>query len=179
MLLLILAAVGSAVGYLYLNGKIAEGERQIAEGRKQIDRGQIALDNGKAELKAGKQELAEGKEEFAEAEDNLFLVIADTVLQGGEGFEEAEMLIADGDRQVAEGQIRIDDGEERLAAGKLEMSRGKGQLRLAKIARVAAAILAVSSVAMAITLGYHWRRSLVEIFNARFFPLGRNDKRAG
>jgi len=164
LLFVILLALTSVAGYLFLTAKITAGERQIADGQRQLEEGQPVLEDGKAKLEAGKRELSEGKKEYKQAEDNLFLVIMDKVLKGGKGFEEARKRIAEGDKQVAKGEGMVNDGERRLEAGKLELRRGKEQLRLAKGARVACALGAAFFASLSIVLGFCWRRSLARIF---------------
>jgi hypothetical protein len=46
-------------------------------------------------LEAGKRELSAGKKEYEQAKDNQFLVLADKLLKGGTGFEEAREQIAE------------------------------------------------------------------------------------
>src|ERR671914_1045944 len=167
LLLIILLALASVAGYLFLTEKITAGERQIADGQRQLEQGQSALEEGKAKLEAGKakleagkRELAEGKKEYKQAKDNPFVVLADKLLQGGKGFKEAREQIAKGDKQVAKGEGQLTDGERRLDAGELELRRGREQLRLAKGARVACAVGAAFFASLSIVLGFCWRRSL-------------------
>ena len=167
LLLIILLALASGAGYLFLTEKITAGERQIADGQRQLEQGQSALEEGKAKLEAGKRELAEGKKEYKQAKDNPFVVLADKLLQGGKGFKEAREQIAKGDKQVAKGGGRrgqVTDGERRLDAGELELRRGREQLRLAKGARVACAVGAAFFASLSIVLGFCWRRSLARLF---------------
>ena len=185
LLLIILLALASVAGYLFLTEKITAGERQIADGQRQLEQGQSALEEGKAKLEtgkakleagkakleagktkleAGKRELSEGKKEYEQAKDNLFLVLADKLLQGGKGFKEAREQVAKGDKQVAKGEGQVTDGERRLDAGELELRRGREQLRLAKGARVACAVGAAFFASLAIVLGFCWRRSLARLF---------------
>jgi chromosome segregation ATPase len=185
LLLIILLALASVAGYLFLTEKITAGERQIADGQRQLEQGQSALEEGKAKLEAGKAkleagkgELAEGKKEYKQAKDNPFVVLADKLLQGGKGFKEAREQIAKGDKQVAKGdkqvvkgdkqaakgEGQVTDGERRLDAGELELRRGREQLRLAKGARVACAVGAAFFASLSIVLGFCWRRSLARIF---------------
>jgi hypothetical protein len=140
LLLIILLALASVAGYLFLTEKITAGERQIADGQRQLAKGKFALEEGKAKLEAGKRELSEGKKEYEQAKDNLFLVLADKLLKGGKGFEDAQKRIAEGDKQVAKGEGEVRAGEKRRDAGELKMLRGTEQLRLAKGARVACAL---------------------------------------
>src|ERR687885_403134 len=171
LLLIILLALASGAGYLFLTEKITAGERQIADGQRQLEQGQSALEEGKAKLEAGKakleagkRELAEGTKEYKQAKDNPFLVLADQLLQGGKGFKEAREQIAQGDKQVAQGDKQVADGERRLDAGELALRRGREQLRLAKGARVACAVGAAFFAALSIGLGFWWRRSLAGLF---------------
>ena len=171
LLLIILLALASGAGYLFLTEKITAGERQIADGQRQLEQGQSALEEGKAKLEAGKakleagkRELAEGKKEYKQAKDNPFVVLADKLLQGGKGFKEAREQVAKGDKQVAKGEGQVTDGERRLDAGELELRRGREQLRLAKGARVACAVGAAFFASLSIVLGFCWRRSLARLF---------------
>jgi uncharacterized phage infection (PIP) family protein YhgE len=164
LLFVILLALASVAGYLFLTQKITAGERQIADGQRQLEKGQPKLEEGKAKLEAGKRELSEGKKEYKQAEDSLFLVLADKLLKGGKGFEDARKQIAEGDKQVAKGEGMVDAGERRLDAGELEMGRGREQLRLAKGARVACALGAAFFASLSVVLGFRWRRSLARIF---------------
>jgi chromosome segregation ATPase len=178
LLLIVLLALASGAGYLFLTEKITAGERQIADGQRQLEQGQSALEEGKAKLEAGKakletgkakleagkRELAEGKKEYKQAKDNPFVVLADKLLQGGKGFKEAREQIAKGDKQVAKGEGQVTDGERRLDAGELELRRGREQLRLAKGARVVCAVGAAFFASLSIVLGFCWRRSLARLF---------------
>lgn len=160
LLVIILCAVGSIAGYLFLNGKIKAGEEQLAVGQKKFDTGQASLDKGKVKLEAGKQQLSEGKKEYEEAKDSWFLVFADKVLKGGKGFKDAEMKIAAGDRQVSKGEDKVNAGERRLDAGERELIQGREQLHLARKVRVVCALGAAVFSSLAIVLGFWWRRSL-------------------
>lgn len=164
LLLIMLLALASVVGYLFLSEKITAGERQIVAGQRQLEKGQFAIKEGKVKLEAGKRELSEGKKEYEQAKDNLFLVLADKLLKGGKGFEEAKTRIAEGKNQVAKGEDKINAGKRRLDAGELELRRGREQLRLAKGARVACALGATFFASLSIVLGFYWRRSLSRIF---------------
>lgn len=160
LLLIILSAVASAAGYMYLSEIIKAGEVQIAAGQIQLDKGQLALDAGKVKLEAGKQELSEGQQEYKEAEDNFFLVFADKLLQGGQGFEDAREQIATGESRIAAGEDKVNAGERRIDAGKLKLQRGIKQIQLAKHIRLACAISAALFACLAVVLGFYWRRAL-------------------
>lgn len=160
LLVIILWALASMAGYIYLTGKITAGEKLITAGQGKYEKGQTALKEGKVKLEAGKQELAEGKKEYKEAKDNRLLVILDKWFKGGKGFREAETKIAEGDKQVARGEDKVIAGERRLDAGELELSEGRDQLSLARGARIACAIGAAFFTSLAIMLGFWWRRSL-------------------
>jgi hypothetical protein len=164
LLLIILLALASVAGYLFLTEKITAGERQIADGQRQLEKGRPALEEGKAKLEAGKRELSESKKEYEQTEDNLFLVLADKLLRGGKGFKEARERIAEGDKQVAEGEGKVNVVERRFDVGELELRRGREQLKLAKGARVACALGAAFFASLSILLGFCWRRSLARIF---------------
>jgi hypothetical protein len=104
--------------------------------------------------------LSEGKQEYKQAKDNLFLVLADKLLKGGQGFEEARERITEGEQQVATGGGKVNVGERRLERGELELRRGRDQLQRAKGARVACALGATLFASLSIVLGVRWRRSL-------------------
>ncbi len=164
LLFIIILAVASLAGYLYLDSKITSGKEQIATGQIQLEKGQATLEEGKARLEAGKQELSAGKEEYERAEDNLLLVFADKVFKGGKNFREAREQISDGDRQVAKGEDKVVSGEKRIDAGELKLQRGREQLGLARDLRIACGIGAVLFTVLSIMLGFWWRRSLARIF---------------
>jgi uncharacterized protein HemX len=164
LLLIILLALASVAGYLFLTERITAGERQIADGQRQLKKGQTALEEGKDKLEAGERELSAGKKDYEQAKDNLFLVLADKLLKGGKGFKEAREQIAEGDKQVAEGEGKVNVAGRRLDAGELELRRGREQLRLAKGARVACALGAAFFASLSIVLVFCWRRSLARIF---------------
>jgi uncharacterized protein YneF (UPF0154 family) len=63
LLLIVLMALASVAGYLFLTEKIIARERQIDDGQKQLEKGQPVLEEGKAELEAGKQKSSEGQKE--------------------------------------------------------------------------------------------------------------------
>jgi len=50
LLLVILLSIASMAGYLFLNEKIAAGERQIADGQRRLNEKYLSLKDGKAEL---------------------------------------------------------------------------------------------------------------------------------
>jgi hypothetical protein len=158
LLLIILLALASVGGFVYLTVKITSGEKQIASGQKQLKEGQQRLKEGKARLDTGKQELSEAKTAYGLA--SPFLSSEDKALTGGLLSREAGKRIAEGDKQVASGESQVKAGEKRLAAGELELSRGKEQLRLAKDARLACAIAAVIFAPLSIVLAFRWKRSL-------------------
>jgi len=164
LLLIILLALASVAGYLFLTEQITTGERQIADGQRQLEKGQFTLEEGKAKLEAGKRELAEGKQEYEQAQDNQFLVLADKLLKGGTGFKEARERIAEGDKQVAKGEGKVNVGDRGLEAGELDLRRGREQLRLAKGARIACVLGAAFFASLSIVLGFCWRRALARIF---------------
>jgi hypothetical protein len=164
LLLIIVLALASVAGYLFLTEMITAGERQIADGQRQLEKGQPTLEEGKAKLEAGKRELSEGKKEYEQAKDNLFLVLADKLLKGGKGFKDARERIVEGDKQVAKGEVEVNLGQRQLDAAELELRRGKELLMLAKDARVACALGAAFFSSLSIVLGFCWRRSLARIF---------------
>ena len=164
LLIIILLALASVAGYLFLTEKITAGERQIADGQRQLEKGQSMLEEGKAKLEAGKRELSEGKKEYEQAKDNPFLVLADKLLKGGKGFEDARERIVEGDKQVAKGEVEVNLGQRQLDAAELELRRGKELLMLAKDARIACALGAAFFSSLSIVLGFCWRRSLARIF---------------
>jgi chromosome segregation ATPase len=164
LLLIILLALVTGAGYLFLNEQITAGESQIADGQRQLEKGQPALEEGKAKLEAGKREISESKKEYKQAKDNEFWVLADKLLKGGKGFKDARERIVEGDKQVAKGESEVNVGERRLDAAELELRLGKEQLMLAKGARVACTLGAVFFASLSIVLGFCWRRSLARIF---------------
>jgi chromosome segregation ATPase len=164
LLLIILLALASVAGYLFLNEQINAGEIQIADGQKQLEKAQPVLEAGKAKLEAGKREMSESKKEYEQAKDNSFLVLADKLLTGGKGFKDAREQIAEGDKQVAKGEDKVNVGERRLDAVELELRRGRELLMLAKGARVACALGAFIFASLSIVRGFYWRRSLAGIF---------------
>jgi hypothetical protein len=164
LLFMILLALASVAGYLFLTEIIIAGERQIADGQIRLEKGRPALEEGKAKLVAGKRMLSEGKKDYEQAKDNLFMVLVDKLLKGGKGFKEARERIAEGEKQVAAGEDKVNVGESRLDAGELELRRGREQLGLAKGARVACALGAAFFASLSIVLGICWRRSLARIF---------------
>ncbi len=164
LLLIILLALASVAGYLFLAENIIVWERQIADGQRNLEKGQPALENGKAKLEIGKRESSEGKKEYEQAKNNLFLVLADKLLIGRKGFKEARERIAEGDKQIEKGEDKVSFGERRLEAAKLELRQGSEQLRLAKFALIACALGAAFFASLSVVLGFRWRRSLARIF---------------
>ncbi|MFH2065089.1 MAG: hypothetical protein ABIK15_07820 [Pseudomonadota bacterium] len=164
LLFMILLALASVTGYLFLDEKIIAGEGQIAEGQRRLEKEKPALEEGKAKLEAGKQELSEGKKDYRQAEENLFMVLADKLLKGGKGFEDARERVAEGEKLIAKGEDKVDVGESRLDAGELELRQGKEKLDLAKGARFACALGAAFFATLSIVFGFCWRRSLARIF---------------
>jgi uncharacterized membrane protein len=164
LLLIIVLALASVAGYLFLTEQITAGEMLIADGQRQLEKGQPALEEGKAKLEAGKREMSESKKEYKQAKDNQFLVLADKLLKGGKGFKDARERIVEGDKQVAKGEVEVNLGQRQLDAAELELRRGKELLMLAKDARIACALGAAFFASLSIVLGFCWRRSLARIF---------------
>jgi hypothetical protein len=164
LLLIILLALASLGGHLFLTNKIGAGERQIAEGQRQLKKGQLMLKSGKAKLKAGREELSQGKKQYEQSKSNVILVLADKVLKNGKGFKQARMRITEGERQIAKGERMIYFAEMQLAEGKLELRRGKEHLRLAKGVCFSCVVGAVFFSFLSLLLGFSWRRSLAQIF---------------
>ena len=156
----ILLALASSAGYLYLNGRIIAGEKLIADGRIRIAEETANLVDGKARLEAGKLKMAAGAKRYEEAHNNMFLRLADKVLKGGKGFRDARGRMADGDERVARGEEKVSVGEDRLEAGTLKLQEGIKLVGQAKSARVACAIGAAFCIALAAVLAYFWRWSL-------------------
>jgi preprotein translocase subunit SecG len=161
LLILILLAVVSLTGFVFLSEQIAAGENEITRGQKQLEIGQAKLEAGKAELEAGKQMLSEGKQEYAEAKDNVALVFLDN-LQGGKGFREGKAQIDDGEQQVATGESQINVGAKRINAGELELSRGVELLSFAKGVRVVSALAAIIFTVLSVIIAIRWRRTPVQ-----------------
>jgi hypothetical protein len=164
LLLIIVLALASVAGYLFLTEQITAGEMQIADGQRQLEKGQPVLEEGKAKLEAGKREMSESKKEYKQAKDNQFWVLADKLLKGGKGFKDARERIVEGDKQVAKGEVEVNLGQRQLDAAELELRRGKELLMLAKDARIACALGAAFFSSLSIVLGFCWRRSLARIF---------------
>ncbi len=162
LLLIVIFAFASEVGYLFLAKKITAGERRIYEGQRQLDEGEPQLKEGRSRLEAGRIESFEGKKDYKQAEGNPVLVLADKLLYGGEDFDDARKRIAEGDRQISEGEGRIKAGEGRIDAGKLELGIGREYLRVAKIALVTCMFSAIFFASLSVVLGFCWRKSLVQ-----------------
>ena len=160
LLLIILLALASVAGSLFLSQQITAGERQIANGQRELEEGKQALEEGKAELEAGKQDLSEGKKDYQQTKNNLLLVLIDKVLRGGKGFKQAKKQISEGDTLVAKGEDKVGLGESRFNRGELELRRGRDQVTLAKGARIACALWAVFFASLSIVLGFYWRQSI-------------------
>jgi len=160
LLLIILLAITSVAGYLFLNKKIIVGERQIAYGQRELEKGQLALDKGKDKLDVGKRKLSEGKKEYEQSKNSLFLVLADKLLIGQNGFNKAREQIIKGEKQTAQGGDKVSAGERQLDAAQLQLRQGLEQLRLAKFALVACAFGAAFFSSLSVVLGFCWRRSL-------------------
>lgn len=156
LLLTILLALASVGGYVYLTGKITDGERRIAEGEGQLEEGRATLQEGQAELEAGKRELAAGEEAAEVVED------VDPLggLLGGAASGEIDRQLAEGNEEVADGEDRVAAGQERITAGELALRRGKERLQTARRIRVAFALGAAVFALLSIVLGFRWRRSL-------------------
>lgn len=162
LLLTILLAIASTGGYLYLDKSIRDGRGYLAEGQHNIDTEGPSLAAGKVELAQGKQLLADGKKEYASAHENFLLVWADKLFNGGKGFADGRDKIAAGEVKVAEGQERVDTGQIQLDRGKLQMSQGRERLEQGLDARDACAIGATVFTALAILLGFFWRRPILQ-----------------
>lgn len=157
---LILLALASASGYIFLTREIAAGEQLIAEGKNFIARESPSLEAGKVELSTGKQQLSDGKKEYERAHDNPLLVFADKLFNDGKGFAEGREKLAEGEQKVAQGENRVELGEKRIDKGNAALRSGMEQLQQGKLARDVCAIGAVTFTLLAIGLGYFWRRSL-------------------
>jgi len=156
LLFIILLALASVTGYLFLHGEIYAGEKLIAEGQEQIVRETANLKDGKARLEAGKLKAAKGKKRYGEAYKNKLLVLADKLFRGGKGFRDAREKIADGDERVARGEEKVSVGEGRLYAGELKLRQGIEKVRQAKRARLACALGAIFFTSLSIVLGFRW-----------------------
>ncbi len=164
LLLIFFMALVSLGGYLFMNNKIAEGERQIAEGLKQIEKGAIELEDGKVRLEAGKLESSEGKKKYEQAEDNMFLVFMDDLFNAGKGFKKGRESISEGDKRVAQGVDNVNIGEKLLDAGKLKLILGREQVEVARGMRIVCGLVTIFFTFVTIALGGCWRRSLTRIF---------------
>lgn len=159
LLLIIISAIGSVAGYLFLSDKINDGERRVADGQIRLEKGWSMLKEGKIKLETGKRKLLKGKNKYKKAKDNLFLVLTDNLIQDGKGFEDAKKRIAEGDKKVAIGERKVKEGERLLCAGELELCRGMKKLKLAKAARIACALGAAFFTSLSIILWLRWRQS--------------------
>ena len=87
LLLIILLALVTGAGYLFLNEQITAGESQIADGQRQLEKGQPALEEGKAKLEAGKREISESKKEYKQAKDNEFVGVSGQAAERRKGLQ--------------------------------------------------------------------------------------------
>ncbi|EKD77761.1 MAG: hypothetical protein ACD_42C00190G0001 [uncultured bacterium] len=153
LLLLMLLAMGSFSGYLYLNNQIEIGEAKIAEGQKSIGAGEKALSAGKQRLRAGKQKLQAGKQQLQIGKQKLAAgkkqyqivraiplgavsnllpeatpltgIVEHKIREGGKQIAHGEKQVAYGEKQVAHGEKQIAAGEQKIRAGELRLKSGK------------------------------------------------------
>jgi len=152
LLFIILLALASMAGYLFLTLKTTSGENLLAAGQKQVNQGQQLLTVDKTKLSAGERQLSGGKRTYHEVKD--IPIFGWVIAQVG------RQAIVQGKKQIAEGKSEIKAGEGRLSAADLELSLGSKRLRLTDILRIASALGATIFITLSIVLGFYWRRSL-------------------
>ena len=156
----VVLACASAAGYFFLGAKIAAGETQLSLGQKRLATGSSALEAGGDRLQAGEQKLSQGKHAYGEARENPLLVLASSVFNGGKDFTNARSRIDSGEKKIAAGKAAVGAGERRLEAGRAQLSQGRQQLSMAEKACVTCGLATIFLVALAVALGFFWRRSL-------------------
>jgi len=164
--MLLLLALGSAAGYLYLTQQIDNGSPKMIAGEKQIEEGEKMLSNGKANLSRGSRQLSQakqGRNQIKKISYGLMAAVPVTGLLTMVGDKVVSGKISEGDRMVAAGKKKVAAGEEQLASGKLELSRGKSRLSMAMKLRTACVLGAVMFTIIFIMLSFYWRHSLVTI----------------
>jgi len=160
LLILILLALVSAAGYIFVDQSIIAGKIKIAEGIQELKIGYPELEEGRLRMEAGKKELIEGQDEYDQARKNLFLVLADRLLKGGKGFRDARKRLQDGSDRIKEGKEEYRDGKKRINEGEIELLRGRELLKQAENMRGAFAFAAAFFFILTVLLGFRWRRSL-------------------
>jgi len=180
LLFILLLAIASLTGYLFLTQKISRGEQQIAEGRIQLEKGKKMLAAGKAKLHGGKQRLSRAKKTYNQV--NLLTVVGMATLMPIPGLIINEATknvgkgqIAEGERLIAGGAAKIKSGERRLKAGELQLNQGVEQIVLANKIRIACGIAAIIFGLLWLVLAFCWRCSLLTIFHPAK-PLGQQKK---
>ncbi|MGA7965410.1 MAG: hypothetical protein WCB49_05925 [Gammaproteobacteria bacterium] len=162
--ILLVVALLSGSGFIYINSMINSGELDMIAGKKALAAGKVDMKAGKARLSAGKTQLSEGKAAYAKARKNWLLVFADKAFNKGQGFKDAQRQIAEGEQQVAAGQSKVDAGQARLDQGRQDLIQGRNLLTLAKGIRIALGGVAIVLLALAAVLTFFWRHSLMRTF---------------
>jgi hypothetical protein len=158
LIVLLLFAIGSISGYVYLNKKIIAGEIKIAEGKIQITQGESMLAKGKARLKQGQRKLSSAKQAHNTVQSIPFMRTANKLPIIGTPAKIVRNKIAEGDKLVAKGKGRIMSGEAQLKAGKLELQNGIERFKHASVIRTICLIGAICFTSILIVLGFYWRR---------------------
>jgi|GEM_PF-1674518 len=162
--ILIVLALVSASGFIYINSMINSGELAMIAGKKALAAGKVEMKAGKAKLSAGKTQLSEGKKAYAKARKNWLLVFVDKAFNKGQGFKDAQKQINAGGKLVASGQANVDAGQARLDQGQKNLNQGRSLLRIAKGIRIAFGGVAIVLIALVAALAFFWRHSLVRTF---------------
>jgi len=164
LLLLILLALVSAAGYIFIDQSIIAGNIKIAEGIRELELGHPELEKGRVRMEAGRQELMEGQERYDQARKNYFLVLADKLLKGGEGFRDARKRIEEGLERISMGEVEFKAGKKRIYEGEKELLRGRELMKQAEKMRTAFGIAAAFFFILAVLSGFRWRRHLLRLF---------------
>lgn len=161
LLLLLLLAIASIGGYLYLTVKITAGNLKIEAGQKQLDEGEQLLARGKAKLASGKQRLDNAKRAYHGLNVIPFVGLAKKLPVTGQIFDEvAGNKISEGNKLIAQGNAKVKNGESQLAEGKQELQEGKQRLRHAEHIRDACAAGSVFFPLVFFILSFIWRKSV-------------------
>ena len=105
--------------------ELADGKHRLSDGYNKLAAGKRKLADGKKRLADGKKKLSDGKVEYGNKSDNLLLLLADLLLNDGDGFRDARRQIADGEQRVADGERQVADGERRIVEGKKQLADGE------------------------------------------------------
>ena len=162
LLFILLLAVGSMGGYLYVTDEIIAGKQKIAAGQKELEQGQQMLTKGKVKLASGKQQLSKGKDVYNGMKVVSVLGVA-TLPVSWVVLSATNSKLSEGDQMVAKGNEKVQAGEKQLNEGKLQLHRGIERLNQANWIRIACATGAIFFTSLLIVLGFCWRRSLSTI----------------